>query len=600
MAKLASMSDTQLIKDKLDIVDLLGEYIQLKPAGTNHKGLCPFHGEKTPSFMVSRERQNWHCFGCSKGGDIFSFIQEIEGMEFIEALKFLAHKAGVELETSHTAQLQQSQKNRLKEINKEAARFYYHFLMKMPIGEEARGYVKMRGMTQETVDEWMVGYSPDQWDLLTKYLLKKGYSVDDLVASGLTIRRENASTHTGQGFYDRFRDRIMFPIRDIHGTVVGFTGRLLHDTPNAGKYVNSPQTQIYDKSNIIFGLDKAKQDIRKCKYVVLVEGQMDVISTHQAGMRQVVATSGTALTEQQISLIKRFTDEVRVSFDADEAGIAAAKRGIDLALEAGLSVKVISVPNGKDPDECVKTNKEDWFNAVESAQNVMEWYFVRLLSGVNMNDPRQKQQASEQLLAEIAHIPSAVERDHWIQQLAERIQVDASVLREDMKRVQTQAKKSPIQIKKQEPAKIVHKETRLHALLEHLMALLLKFPDVFPSITTDRLLDSALSTSAFAPLYDGLKRQYTEKRAFNSEELKEIAPESAKITDMLFMKAELFFAGIADKEKKQEIQRIVALVRDEWKKIQRKHIGDQMMLAEREKNTEKLQQLLEEFRLLQE
>ena len=216
--------EVQQIKDKIDVTELVGEYVQLKQAGINKKGCCPFHNEKTPSFMVNSERGSWHCFGCGKGGDIFTFIEEIEGMEFREALKYLAERAGVQL-TSYRSEVNSSQKNRLKEINTEAARFFHNFLLKIPASKPALEYLKDRGLTDETIEEWRIGFVPEQWDLLTQYLLKKGHSIDDLVASGLTIKREGVNASSGKGFYDRFRGRIMFPIWDVHGDAVGFTGR---------------------------------------------------------------------------------------------------------------------------------------------------------------------------------------------------------------------------------------------------------------------------------------------------------------------------------------------------------------------------------------
>lgn len=595
------MSDTQLIKEKLDIVDFIGEYVQLKSSGINHKGLCPFHSEKTPSFMVNRERQSWHCFGCAKGGDIFSFVEEVEGMEFFEALKFLAARAGIELEISERAQVNSNLKNRLKEINKEAARFFNNFLMKMQAAEVAREYVTQRGLTQATIDEWQIGYSGDQWDLLTKYLLNKGYGIDDLVAAGLTIKKDGANANTGQGFYDRFRSRVMFPIRDVHGTVVGFTGRLLKESDTAGKYVNSPQTQIYDKSRVIFGLDKAKQQIREKDYIVLVEGQMDVLSTHQAGMKNVVATSGTALTVEQIQLIKRFTQNIRVAFDADDAGIAASKRGIDLALEAGLAVKVISVPQGKDPDDCVRTDPVLWFSAVDTAQNVMDWYFDRVLKSVDLSDPRKKQKAVDELLAEITRLPFAVERDHWLKQLSEKVMVDMEALREDSKRVRSARDVLANKVQKKNVPEEIQKNTRLYSLSEQIMGLILKFPHLVNDAHTKPKLGAVLSTVGFAALYEDIKARYTDLGVFPLDALREKyeLPHSENLIDILLMKGELEFLSISESEARKQFQNIFSMAEDEWKKAERQRLGALVRNAEKNNNSKELSLLLEEFSQLQ-
>ncbi len=594
------MSDTQLIKEKLDIVDFIGEYVQLKSSGINHKGLCPFHSEKTPSFMVNRDRQNWHCFGCAKGGDIFSFVQEVEGMEFFEALKFLAGRAGVELETSERAQVNSNLKNRLKEINKEAARFFYNFFMKMSAAQPARDYVTQRGLSQNTIDEWQVGYSGDQWDLLTNYLLKKGYGIDDLVAAGLTIKKDGANANTGQGFYDRFRSRVMFPIRDVHGAVVGFTGRLLKESETAGKYVNSPQTQIYDKSRVIFGLDKAKQQIREKDYIVLVEGQMDVISTHQAGMKNVVATSGTALSTEQVQLIKRFTQNIRVAFDTDDAGIAASKRGIDLALEAGLAVKVISVPQGKDPDDCVRTDPSLWFGAVDGAQNVMDWYLHRTFEGVDLMDSRLKRQAIEKMLFEIIRIPYPVEQDDWLKKLADRSGVELAIIREELKRVRLSRTTSAYVPKKNIPDKI-QKDTRLYSLSEQLMGLILKFPRLMSQAELFQKFEALLSTVGFASLYEDIKDRYTENASFPVEALREKynLPHSENLVDILLMKGELEFLNIGESEAKKQFQSIYVMAEDEWKKAERQRLAALVRDAEKSKDNGKLSLLLDEFRQIQ-
>lgn len=599
---LVPMSDTQKIKEKLDIVDFVGEYVGLKPAGINHKGLCPFHSEKSPSFMVNRDRQSWHCFGCSKGGDIFSFVQEIEGMEFFEALKFLAQRAGIQLELKQQNQVQTNQKNRLKEIHTEAARFYYKFLTELDASKLAREYLERRGVTPETIDEWQIGFIPDQWELLTKYLLKKGFSINDLVASGLTIKRDNANARTGKGFYDRFRGRVMFPIRDLHGTVVGFTGRILVEGENTGgKYVNSPQTLIYDKSRIMFGLDKAKQDARKKDCLMLVEGQLDVISSHQAGLNNVVATSGTALTDEQIKLIKRYTNNVKMAFDSDDAGVAAAKRGIDLALEAGLSVKVINVPDGKDPDDCIRNNPQTWFDAVEQAQDVMSWYFDRVLGSRDLSHPRDKQLAADELLREIARMPYAIEQDHWLKELSGRIGVDVPVLREDLKRVDKK-KESPkvVTVKSQTVTKKV--DSRLETLAEQYFCLLLKFPSALSAELKHPALKQAFSTTRFNTLYEAVENQYTNTGSLDTQVLRNTmgTDNTENIVDVLLMKAELDFLDITEQSAKNEAIKFLEQIKKTWKQGRRKQIELAIVQAEQSGDKVALQRLLEEFQSLQE
>jgi DNA primase len=587
------MSDEiQQIKDKIDVADLIGEYIQLKPAGANKKGLCPFHNEKTPSFMVSSERQNWHCFGCGKGGDIFSFIQEMEGMEFVEALRYLANRAGIEL-SNRRSEVDNNQKNRIKQINKEAARFFYNFLIKMSSAKDALKYLEERGIKLETIDEWQIGFIPEQWDLLTQYLLKKGFAVDDLVASGLTIRKEGAESGGVRGFYDRFRGRIMFPIRDVHGEVVGFTGRILVEKENSGgKYVNTPQTIVYDKSRVIFGLEKAKQEIKTKDLVVIVEGQMDAIACHQAGMKNVVASSGTALTEEQIKLLQRYSKNINMAFDVDDAGQNAAKRGIDLAIEAGMRVRVIRVPEGKgkDPDECLKKNPDIWFEAVNNAQDVMDWYFSKVFSKKDITNYQEKQQAVDEILLEIARIPYAVEKDHWLRKLSEIVRVDVVVLRDDLKRVAIKKNVNKLNSaeKKLESEKIIKKDP-LSLLLERLLALILKYPFLREKLLKSGL-EKIIEESIFNSLYELIKKEYT------LEEIKnQVKTEDEKNLDILLLQSEWEFSNFLEEDAKKELENIIVLIKTRWKRKKNEELKIKIAQAAKNNDREKENALIAEW-----
>ena len=589
------MADTQLIKDKLDIVDFISEYVPLKRAGINYKACCPFHQEKTPSFMVNRERQSWHCFGCNKGGDIFTFLQEIEGMEFVEALKFLAEKAGVRLDYK-ISEINTSQKNRIKDINTEAARFFHNFLLKMDAARLAREYLRERGLSDNTIENWQIGFGPEQWDLLTQYLLKKGHSIDDLVAVGLTIKKAGADIQTQKGFYDRFRGRIMFPISDTYGAVVGFTGRVLVETEKSGgKYVNTPQTIVYDKSRVVFGLNYAKPEIKAKDLIVMVEGQMDVIACHQAGMKNVVATSGTALTEAQVRLLKRYSNNLNIAYDADAAGLAAAKRGGDIAIKEGMNVKVISIPTGlgNDPDEVCKKNKSAWFEAVAQAKGIMPWYFDKSFANKEMSDPKQKQMVADELLARIALIPYAVEQDHWLRELASRINVEVSVLREDMARI-SKISNSKFKIPNSNDEKIAIvqekklEKTRLILLTERLLALVLKFPNEAEIFRID---SKWLSTTPYVALYQELKERYNNGGVIDSNQLSENY-------NLLLLKGDLEFDGLSDKEARGEAEKLRLMMREEWRKSRRQELQRQIEKAEKAGNRDLLEKLLREFQEL--
>ncbi|MFB6182211.1 MAG: DNA primase [Candidatus Magasanikbacteria bacterium] len=588
--------DTERIKNKIDIVNFISEYVDLKPAGKNHKALCPLHNENTPSFMVNRERQMWHCFGCGRGGDIFTFIQEMEDMDFVEALQFLAERAGVELSNNFQNKTQQNLKNRLRNINEEAAEFYHNFLVQMDSAQEAREYLKNRGLTQETVDYWQIGFVPDQWELLTQYMLNEGYAIDDLVESGLTKKKsENSDRQTGRGYYDRFRGRIMFPIRNVHGTTVGFTGRTIKkDDYVGGKYINTPDTPIYDKSEIVFGLYKSKQEIRNQDQAVLVEGQMDVVACHQAGMENVIAVSGTSLNEAQIDLLNRYTDNLSIAFDNDDAGVKAAKRGIRMAMEKGMHVNIIEIPPelGEDPDEAVKNDKEGWFEAVEEAQDIMEWYFECAFEEVDIDDPKQKQKAVDELLPEIASISYAVERDHWLQQLADRVGVETNVLRDDLKRFETKDKNQQEQQEKPKESKKT-KKSRLTKLMEYFLGLLLRFPELelkeFP-FSIERESDKELFK-----LYQEISVKNRDVDQLRSKFKKQ---EGENIIDYLLMLSQNIFPDLSSDDAADKIRGIGSKLKEEWVKNKRKFLQKKIQQAEKNNNDKKAEKLLEELKSL--
>jgi len=596
------MSDTQLIKDKIDIVDFIGEYVQLKPAGSTHKAPCPFHQEKTPSFMVSRERQRWHCFGCNQGGDIFTFLQEIEGMDFVEALKHLAGRAGITLSHSFQQQSNTSQKNRLKDVMLAAARFYHNVLTQMDAAGGARAYLQQRGIANETLEAWQVGYVPDQWDLLTKYLLKKGHSVDDLVASGLTIKRDGANAGSGKGFYDRFRGRVMFPIRDTHGAVVGFTGRLLEEKEGVGKYINTPQTILFDKSRILFGLDSARRAIKQEDVAVLVEGQMDVIAIAQYGMKNVVASSGTALTEHQVKILGRYSKNLKMAFDMDAAGVKAAKRGIDLALQAGMNVQVIRIPDGagNDPDECIKKDPAVWEKAVKEAQDVMQWYIDRAFTGRSAENPKDKQKIVNELLPEIARIPYAVEQDHWLQDVAKRLRVGGDILREDLKRVVATLKKPERQQETQSSAKAPAKEEpavmdRFQELHERLITLVLATPEIAP-LVHKHADDLQTERSVYSDLYEAFKRAYTHDVAFSLQEFQGLLGEDGmKKVDILLMKGELDFSDMDVQQRIADAEMLITEILKLVQKKKRERLLTDISEAEKNGDQEKVKELLAIF-----
>ncbi len=506
------MDPKEEVKARLDIVDFIGEYLPLKAAGSNHKGLCPFHTEKSPSFMVSRDRGSWHCFGCNEGGDIFSFVMKMEGLDFPEALRLLATKAGVQLPRYNPEAA--SQRSRLLDVVSAAAELWRGLLQRDPRADGVRAYLKTRQVSDETAEEFGLGYAPDSWEETGAHLRKRGFTDADVFAAGFTIRRER-----GVGFYDRFRHRLMFPIHDAHGEIVGFGGRVLEGGVNVGaavegggaKYINTPQTPVYNKGSLVYNLHRAKPAIKTAGVAILVEGYMDAIASWQAGVRHVVATSGTALTPDQLKLLRRYTTTLLLAFDADPAGQTAATRGIDLALSADFNLRVIRVPQGKDPDECIRANPADWSAAVERAQPIMEYYLGQVSAQHDLTSAVGKKAAARTLLPVIAKIADGVERAHWLRQLADLLQVPEAVLREALPRAPASSAVRPASPAPSSPPQ-AGVDSRRVMLEDTILALALKYPQHLPTLV-ERLDPSYLVAPARQALYRALIVWYTQQRS---------------------------------------------------------------------------------------
>lgn len=409
-------SHVEQIKERLSIVDVVSSYVKLEKAGVNYKARCPFHNEKTPSFTVSPARNTFYCFGCGAKGDVFSFIEQFEGTDFKGALKTLADRAGVELVPVNKEV--EDQKTRLYKVLEEATTLFEANLEKHTA---AKAYVKERGIQSDTLTEWRIGYAEPSWSTLSETLKNRGYSNTDMLNAGLTKPSPKRN-----GYYDRFRGRVMFPIMDASGRVVAYSGRILPLTSNSefkedtAKYINSPETTLYEKSRILYGYHKAKHAIRKHNFSILVEGQMDVVLSHQAGFPNTVAASGTALTEYQILLLSRLSGNIVMAFDADSAGIAAGSRGIDLALQHGMDVKVAALPAGKDPADLVVEGSEKWRAAIRGAKHVIEFYLDYLEE--QHSDLRKRRVAVGQtVIPYIAKIPDAFDQAHFVELVAKRL-----------------------------------------------------------------------------------------------------------------------------------------------------------------------------------
>lgn len=462
------MDAVEEVKSRLAIEDVISEYVQLKRAGRNYKGLSPFTAEKTPSFMVSPEKQIWHDFSSGKGGDAFSFVMEMEGLDFKGALEHLARKAGVDLAQFRSGRSAEfgKQKERLFEAHELAARFYQAQFKRHKAAIE---YIfGRRKFTKEVALTFRVGYSPNTGTALLDFLKKKGFTEAELIRGGLAVKRY-------RGVSDMFRGRIQVPLMDPQGRVVGFTARLLEDIPNAPKYLNTPQTLLYDKGRHVYGLHAAKEGIRQSGYVVVVEGNLDVIASHQAGITQVVATAGTAMTEMHLKALSRFTGDIRLAFDQDRAGLEAAERVIPIAGKVGVNLSMITVPEGKDPDELVKKDPNIWRKIIESQQYAVDWLMDRYAAQLDLSTGVGKRQFSDVVLRVVRKLPDQVEQDHYIGEIAERVGVSRQALEQKMRSVgsreRVKLKKGKAALQALDPVQVDRTKTQ-----DQFMALVLMQP----------------------------------------------------------------------------------------------------------------------------
>jgi DNA primase len=543
------MNHIEEIRLRMNIEDLVGSYVQLKKSGRNLRGLCPFHGEKTPSFMVSPEKGIAYCFGCHQGGDIFKFIQTIENVSFGEAVKILADKTGVIL----PRELPKENNKRLKgiEINDVSVGFYEEQLW----NSRHKEYFLNRGLTEETIKFFRLGYAPDSFDQLKNYLLKKNFDRKDLIEASVVNQRSIAD----QNIYDRFRNRLIFPIFDHQDNPVGFSGRIIGE--GEPKYLNSPETPAYNKSLILYGLNWAKESIKEEGIAIFVEGYMDVISSHQAGVKNVVATCGTALTPQQLKLIQRYTKKIAFAFDGDGAGMSATLRAIELAQMADIDMKVILIPVGKDPDECVQKNPDEWRKAVKNPVTIMDFYFAYALKQHDKEELEGKKQIINFLLPLIRLYKSDVERSIYLNRLALELKTDVRLLWSDLKKVvnkpsyQPENKSPDIQIQKK---KIFSRE-------EFLLGFIFSYPEMYEKVAKN-LIDNIKLDPETEKFYNALKKVYTRESSVTIELVKEeLSEEDQDKIGIYALMIDEAYTDFSEDSAEKEIQKLV-------KEINRKNI----------------------------
>lgn len=457
------------IKKKLDIVEVINKFVPLKKRGRHYVACCPFHQEKTPSFIVSQELQMYKCFGCGKAGDVFNFMEEYNRIDFKDALEDLAKMAGIKLVYSGKLTQEESKKRKLYEINKEAAKFYHYILIKHPLGKNAWEYISKRQLSEETVKSFQIGFAPKDGSLIVNYLLKKGFKKEELIESGSF----GTSQYQRGQMYDRFSDRLIFPQIDFRDRIVGFSGRILpnNTNPNLAKYINSPETDIYHKSQMLFGLNLAKESIKKNNWVLMVEGELDMISPYQAGIQNVVAIKGTALTEEQLQLIRRYTDTLILGLDSDFAGNKASLRSIELADKMDFEMKVLDLENKyKDPDEAIKNDLDFFKRKLANAEAIWDFILNSAIKNYGIDNIRGKKTVLMTILPFLAKITNLVIRSDYVRKVAQQINSDEESVAMELKKYLGEAKI----ISNREEIKEDNLSDKREKLEERLMILILR------------------------------------------------------------------------------------------------------------------------------
>ena len=578
------MTDVEQIKERLDVAEVVGSYIQLKQAGRNLKAPCPFHHEKTASFMVSPEKGIWHCFGCNEGGDIFKFVMKYEGIEFRDALEMLAKRAGIDLKPRSASDAKaKEEQERLKQATSLAVRYYQESFIK---NKDALNYaVKVRGLRRETLKDFQIGYSHDDWEALGKFMVKKGYNKMELKKAGL-VGQKSGRDNT----YDLFRGRLMFPICDPNGKPVGFTGRVLDDN-QMPKYLNTPQTAIYDKSRIIFGLHLAKDTIRTADEVVIVEGNMDVVASHQAGVKNVVAVSGTALTLEQLKMLSRLTRNIKICFDADAAGIRAAERAIELSQSLPITLSVVQLNEGKDPDDLIKKSVSSWKQVIARAKYGVDYLFDHLATEFDLSAATGKRQYSDRLLENIKRLQDPVERDHYIKLLAEKTNSTEDAIRQKQNRNTAGAPKSLVP--KESATKVVPQIRPAKQLLEEsVLAINLAYPEV--RLSLDELTPAHFGDSDHQVIVETLQRL----GRVSIEEISKHLPNQADYVKILSLRGEEEYGSFAPADRSLEAFELVRRLQIASNKDTQNKLRKKLREAQENGDTQLVHTLLTQYQAL--
>lgn len=558
------MDAVEEVKSRLNIEDVIGEYVELKRAGRNFRGLSPFSNERSPSFMVSPDKQIWHDFSSGKGGNVFSFVMEMEGLDFKGALELLARKAGIDIEQYRTAGggSGTKQKERLYEALELATKFYQTQFKGNKVALE---YVLgKREFTKDTALEWRLGYSPNGGTALVDFMKAHKFSESEIKLAGLSSQRYH-------GLADMFRGRVMIPLADAQGRIIGFTARLLADEPNAPKYINTPQTPLYDKSRHVYGLHLAKEAIRRQLYVVITEGNLDVIASHQAGVKQVVATAGTAMTEQHLKLLSRFTNDIRLCFDADKAGLNATERAIPIASKVGVNLSIVTIPSGKDPDELIKQDKAVWEDIITKPQPALDWLMDRYKAQLDLSSAPGKRQFSDVLLPVVRSLADPVEQDHYLNQIAKTLEIGRESLVSKMG--QTEAK---VVLRKPKAAPVISPAEKADSqkVSGHFMSLMFVQPSLRNLLKA--VQQDMLASDEDRQMADFLRQQ----PEFSVKKAGSLLQDLREYGNILLVQYEALYQDLELNELQYEATRLQVRLIEQYVKHQKEHLRAAMQSAD--------------------
>jgi DNA primase len=572
------------IRDRSSILEVVSDYVTLKKAGKNHRGLCPFHSEKTPSFMVNEEKQIFHCFGCGEGGDVFTFLMKVGHFSFPQAVEELAKRYGVKLpsrELSTTQKKEMAKKEALFQINQIASEYFYDLLTKGREGEEGRRYLSQRGISQEVIAEHRLGYSTDRWDGLVRYLQEKKVSLEMAWELGLIFPKKK------EGWYDAFRGRILFPIFDLHQRIVGFGGRVIRE--GQPKYLNSPESSIYHKGEILYGLHVAKRYATEKDCVIIVEGYFDLLTLHQYGLKHSVATLGTALTTQHIRTLKRYTKNLITLFDADQAGIQATLRSLPLFLEEEVVGKTIALPKGEDPDGFLrKGNLEDFGKRVEQALPLIDFFFERLMKTTDLKSVDGKVKVAKEGVALLAKIPDKIRKDFYVKVLAERLDIQESFLYEMLRSSPKEPSKAGEDLRKSSMDKTFPKSE------EMVVRLMVQHPEFISTLSKEEIFKE-FENPILQKMAEALEDLYQRKGRLDLPEALANFEEDLKgrLSEFAFQES-----GLEEGDRGKILQDCIQKIREKRLKKEKGELLKKIKEAEKQPEGKKLVPLLKEHQEL--